>query len=367
MNLTTAAAQYANRPADERFASVADLVANAEHDRALSKEVDYNLKDLRIDGADSQITLVSPRGKAHFSHWSFGQFSRMVGAPAAYLRTLPTAIAADALNYGIGQTPTGDRASFLVKAANGNPLPLVRCATSDSYARVWDAPLYSQVLDTIVSRDSRWQLPPTWKGGADGPRAGAYRGDRDSFLILVNGGSIVNDPSARGDGTMYRALMIRNSEVGASSIQISEILYRFICGNHIIWGAVMDRLFRRRHVGKRVTADTVRELGRFAQQYVHQSTERDNAIINALISNDVATTKQGVIDELQALGATKADATAAYDRAEQTEINPRSYWGAVQGLTRVSQDSLYQDERLTMDQLAAKLLAKGAQKFAYAA
>jgi hypothetical protein len=394
MSLMTSQApnrEYATRPKDGRYASVADLVANAKAQKDRSVERGYNLKDLRIvpqretpaGTPNGQLLLSSPKGVATFSHWAFGQFCRLASAPAAYLRELSPSLAADCLNEGIAKTPAGSRTSLLVESTDSGT-PRVRSAMTDSYTRVWDASLYAGVADMICSKDDRWMLPPTWSGET----AGAYRGDRDSFLILVNGGSIVIDPSLRsGSGTftnptlrqgptgtpagpadgMFRGLLIKNSEVGASSLQIESILLRYICGNHMLWGAVMDRNYRKRHVGTRIVTDSVREIARFAQQNVNQSADRDNAIIKALVDHEVAHTKEAVVDELRALGCTKDQAESAYDTCERLEsASPRSFWGLAQGLTRNSQQSAYQDERFTMDQLAAKLLAKGARQYAYA-
>lgn len=363
--IATAAREYASRPADERFESVASLIDHASRDRELSAERSYNLKDLQIvpmsDGTHGQpfdsLRLQSPKGTAKFTHWSFGQACRMIGAPAGYLRELPPAIVADAMNYGLHESTVGTTANLLIKANGGEPI--VRACTSDTYKRVWDAELYGQLAHQLIDRDQAWQLPPVWGGGV----AGAYRGDRDSFLIVTNGGSIVNDPSASsGNGAMYRGLLIRNSEVGASSIVIDRILFRYICGNHMLWGAVVDQKFRRRHVGQTIVRDVIREIGQIAYQWGHASTERDNAIIRTLISTEIAHTKEAVLDELKTLGATKEQAAAMYARCEETEtISPRTYWGVVQGLTRISQDSGYQSDRFELDQLAAKIMTRGAR------
>ena len=47
----------------------------------------------------------------------------------------------------------------------------------------------------------------------------------------------------------------------------------------------------------------------------------------------------------------------AYTMAEQHETNPRSVWGYVQGLTRLSQHTSWQDTRFTLDRAASRLLA----------
>lgn len=352
--ITIAAQQYANRPADERFPSFDAMIESAQHDKDLSRERSYNLKDLRAVVADNTVKLQSPKGTASFTHWSFGQTARMLGAPAGYLRELSPKLAADCLNYGFENSTPGEAANLLARMANGNPEPIVRACTSDSYGRAWDYDIHAALRQTLPA--GQWMLPPTW----DGQPAGAYRGDRDSFVVLVNGGSIVNDPSvASGNGQMYRGIMIKNSEVGASGVHIWTVLYRYICGNHNFWNAEFASAFRRRHVGKHVTRDTIREIARVAYQFTQQSAARDEQIIRLLIDREIAHSREAVVDELVSLGAGKRDAEQAYDTCEAHEgASPRSFWGIAQGLTRMSQGQ-YQDERFELDQLAAKVLQRG--------
>ena len=102
------------------------------------------------------------------------------------------------------------------------------------------------------------------------------------------------------------------------------------------------------------------ELQSIATRWVNRSASQDEAIIKALIDTEIASTRAGVVDVLAAGGMTKIAAAAAYDRAEATEsASPRSFWGIAQGITRISQDSGYQDERYQLDQLAAQVLARG--------
>ena len=49
-------------------------------------------------------------------------------------------------------------------------------------------------------------------------------------------------------------------------------------------------------------------------------------------------------------------AAEAYMLAEQFEPNPRSVWGYVQGLTRLSQRTPWQDGRFVLDRAASRLL-----------
>lgn len=384
-NLMTAATEYASRPADERFASLDALIQAATYDRDHSAERNLNLKDLRAvaidrDGSPSsphaanrdtsaRVMLESPRGRAQFTHWSFGQLARTIGAPAAYLRDLPASIAADAINFGLQDAPQteGKRANLLIKANGGTPI--IRAATSDTYGRVWDAELYGTLGRYFgdggkSSQGGEWQSPPTWSG----ENAGSYRGDRDSFVIRIDGGSIVGDPrgfSGGGNGRLNRGIMVRNSEVGHCSISIELVLFDFICGNHILWGAVIDRTYRRRHVGAHAAGDAISELLKTARRYNARTASQDEQIIRTLTEKEIAHTKEAVIDELKKLGYSKADAEQAYATCEQHDptLNPRSYWGIMAGTTRASQESGHQDDRLAMDQLAAAVLKKGAAQY----
>jgi hypothetical protein len=367
-NITTAATEYANRPADERYASLQDLISAAQAEKEISREATYSLRDLRAvevpaNGQPATVGLQSPTGKvATFTHYAFGQLSRVIGAPASYLRTLSPELGARCVNEGIqnGRTLSGTDLKLLVKANGG--LPVIRSATSETYGRVWDATLYSEVNryfgDGMRSAGGTWQSPATWTGEP----AGQYRGDRDSFVIRIDGGSMVNDGRGTNGGGIHRGIMVRNSEVGHAAISLECVLFDRICGNHILWGAVIDRSFRRRHVGDKITRDTLRELIQVANRFNGRSASQDEQIIRSLMSNQIASTRDSVVDALRSLKYTKEQADSAIASCEQYEpFNPLSYWGIVSGTTRISQQSGYQDDRYTLDSLASAVLARGAK------
>jgi hypothetical protein len=59
---------------------------------------------------------------------------------------------------------------------------------------------------------------------------------------------------------------------------------------------------------------------------------------------------------VQRLDVSQKQAAEAYSLAEQYEANPRSVWGYVQGLTRLSQRTPWQDGRFDLDRAASRLL-----------
>ena len=69
-----------------------------------------------------------------------------------------------------------------------------------------------------------------------------------------------------------------------------------------------------------------------------------------------ADARRGARRGAQRLDLSQKQAAEAYTLAEQHETNPRSVWGYVQGLTRLSQRTPWQDGRFALDRAASRLL-----------
>ena len=71
--------------------------------------------------------------------------------------------------------------------------------TSPRYARVHHDELAGRVLD-LMAQHPAWHLPLGYKDGEFGAErvpSGAYLGDRDMFLFLVDGNRDLDDPTDR--------------------------------------------------------------------------------------------------------------------------------------------------------------------------
>jgi len=134
-------------------------------------------------------------------------------------------------------------------------------------------------------------------------------------------------------------------------------LFRVVCGNHLIWGFQHVAGFRRRHVGA-----SIQEAWSSSLASVHEALDADPAHDRAMLlratTQEIAPTRGGVLDAvMQRLDLPQKHAAEAYTLAEQHETNPRSVWGYVQGLTRLSQRTPWQDGRFVLDRAASRLLA----------
>jgi hypothetical protein len=176
-------------------------------------------------------------------------------------------------------------------------------------------------------------------------------------VFLVNTNRRINDGTEQG---LSRGVFITNSEVGSSSLRLTRFYFRGVCGNHIVWDASKVIDLRVRHVG--------RARGKFQRafqaevQWVDDSSASDEeAKIRAAQRYIIADTKENVLDQLfgkKSLNLSRKSIESAYQLAEdhQEDGNPRSAWGIAQGLTRLSQQVPYQDERDRLDRAAGKVI-----------
>ncbi len=143
-----------------------------------------------------------------------------------------------------------DRAQHQLFADRDDPWT-VHAITSPRYARVHHDELADRVLD-LMAQHPAWHLPLGYKDGVIGAErvpSGAYLGDRDMFLFLVDGNRSLDDPTDASQAGLFRGFMLRNSDVGAAALSLEMFLFRAVCANHIIWGFHHVAGFRRRHIG----------------------------------------------------------------------------------------------------------------------
>ena len=244
----TAHREWASRPPDERYASVHALYDAARARRLRTEERTIETVALGRSGGVRRARLRDTSGRqAALTNWSFEQLAGIAAAPPKYLRTLPAAIASDAINHGLRRQR---REQHQLLVDRDEPWT-VHAVTSPRYARVHHDELAGRVLD-LMTQHPAWSLPLGYKDGVFGAErvpSGAYLGDRDMFLFLVDGNRDLDDPTDRRTLAVFRGFILRNSDVGAAALTLDVFLFRAVCGNHIIWGFQHVVGFRRRHVG----------------------------------------------------------------------------------------------------------------------
>lgn len=392
-NLYAAAKQWASRPADERFWTLEDArdTCKAYADTATEQTIDLGRAAVAaVNGTDVGLVLPDGAGVAKLTHWSFGQLCRRANAPADYLRRLPAALASQCVRAGI-KAACGDEPDQTKALVHANGTTVLRSVTSEKYTRFWNW----EVFDRLVPMQADgWRVPPARPSAADDPRArpataadcldvrmaglgirpgamiapaGIYASDHDLFAFLVNENNRIDDGS---DGGLSRGFFVSNSEVGAAALKVTCFHYRHCCSNHIVWDASNVVEISVRHVGD-VGGRFQVELAGAVQKYLTASAKEETERVAAARRLVLGATKDEVLDAVfKALsgnrraglpsGINLKQIGAAYDLAEthsDTDGSPRTVWGYVNGMTRLSQQTGYADDRNFLDRAASAVLA----------
>lgn len=190
--------EWFSRPADERYLSLSELARSVRDraDRSRTCVVESALIHVEANRNDPErLALILPGTDVPIAptHWSFGQLASLVGAPAAYLRQLPAALAAINLQYGL----TSNRAEQIKTLETDDGRTELRAVTGPDYGRIFDAELVEAVqrIAGNGTGDTRWKVPGVlnWSTGVYNPRVDItkdtttlYASDRDVFLFLVD-------------------------------------------------------------------------------------------------------------------------------------------------------------------------------------
>lgn len=348
-NLLTASYQWRNRPADERFRTIEQLKNAVLNRKNISFEGIVDTRDIKVTPVGDSITLGIDGQSLGMTHWSFGQLCNLSGAPSSYLRSLPVGLVSENLNYALPKTREIAR---LLLTANG--VSTVRAFTSESYGRIWDLDIVKAV-EGLCERNPSWHNPPAYaRTGTDGTEmenAGLYASDRDIFMFFID----EDHPIEVGNERLSRGFFVWNSEVGKSSFGLMTFLYRYVCGNHIVWGMQEIREIRVRH-SLHAPSRAFSEIMPILSKYVESSTSYETQVVKKAMTYRPAGDKEGTIGWLQKNGFTKAVSERAYDYAVKEEGNGTNLWNIIQGLSAMARDRKHIDARVDLERQAGRLL-----------
>lgn len=386
MELFKASNQWMTRPVDETFWGIDDALIAANELKAVSRTADVFYDDLRFESDGSEVVVLGQENVPAFPTYSaMNQMCQRTHVPHELVSRQPAELAVKNLNWGLREYRGGedDLAVLLLTKANGRIA--LRAATSKIYNRFWNSEFLAYLKNTL---GDDWRIPPAVPspsrmndprirrateddvlktkgmlsvrvGDMIGP-AGVYMSDKDLFLFLWND-SPIDGPS----GPLHRFCLTWNNEIGTGSWGAMLGYADHVCGNHIIWGAQGVIEVKVRHVGEKATIEGMGRLRVELNEYSDKSASDDEALLKKASQFEIAAKKEDVIEAVFNFGRKKRDQnltlkriTAAYDRAEQAERYgpPNTPWALSSGLTELSQELSYADERTALDKAAGKVL-----------
>lgn len=359
INMMEASCEWASRPADQRFQSLADLTAAVKSRRLRSRSHDLDVAKIEAKESDGKLVINGTITPCAPSHWSFGQLASTVGAPASYLRTLPLPILTQALNYGIKNHPIRDTLKFMTVAdADGGDTNQLQAVTSATYGRIWDADVCDCVGRLVERTGGKFHNPLAYgRGEFSGQKvpSGLYASDRDCFIFMIDGGSRLEaGPRAQ----LHRGFIVKNSEVGSAVFSLTTFLFNEVCGNHIIWGAQEINKLSIRHTQNgpaRFDGEAAPGLLAYATapaKPVEDSIRKAQSFLidGAPNFDDVVTFSN------RHSKFSRAEVRGAVDFAKAEEGDCRTLWHLVQGFTAYARGLDFIDARVDLETRAGRLL-----------
>jgi len=363
--------EWFSRPDDERYLSLSDLYeavrARAEAATARTVETRAILVEAASDNPERLVLRLPDRSEPVApTHWSFGQLSSLVGAPAGYLRQLPAALAGINMQHGL----LAHRGELVKTLETGDGRTELRAVTGPDYGRIWDHELVSAVMKIAGNGtgDTRWKVPGMldWSTMHHNPfvevtkdTTTLYASDRDVFLFLVDDANPIEAGRLpNGDPDLFfRGFYCWNSEVGSKTLGMATFYLRAVCMNRNIWGAEGFEEISIRH-SKFAAGRFAQEASPALERFASSSPGSFLNGINAARAAIVAKTGEERQTFLRKRGFSKGETDKIIATVLQEEGHPpTSIFDFVQGINALARERPHQDARLELEGKGAKLLA----------
>ncbi|MFK4874063.1 DUF932 domain-containing protein [Novosphingobium sp. ZW T3_23] len=370
-NISRVSSEWFARPADERFLSLDELYARvlARGQTASTRIVETRAIEVRAESSGAgRLELLVPGGEAVApTNWSFGQLCSLIGAPAAYLRQLPAALAGINLQHGL-LSHRGEHVKLLETSEHRTEL---RAVTGPDYGRIWDHELVSAVMRIAGNGtgDTRWKVPGVldWSTMTYNPHVDVtsgtttlYASDRDVFVFLVDDTHPIEAgrlPGGEPD-LFFPGFYCWNSEVGSKTIGIATFYLRAVCMNRNLWGVEDFKEISLRHskfAANRFAEQAGPALTRFANSSPRSFVEGVKTARERL----VARTDEDRTTFLRERGFSKVDTSRIIAAVLDEEgHSPSSLYDFVQGITAVARSKSHQDDRLEYETRARRILER---------
>ena len=368
--------EWFSRPHDQRFLNLNDLrdYTKRRYDasetlRLRNRDIEFVAPEARTMEDTQKLSVGLPNGSEVVpTHWSFGQTATLAKAPAAYLRTLPSQIAADALTWGMRQNREIEEVKAYYQPDGTTQL---HAMTGPDYGRIPDYEVVEAVqqIAGAGTGDCDWKIPGTmdWRTHIYDPnvpvtkdRTTLFASDRDVFMFLVDDRRPIEiGKLPNGDADLvFRGFYAKQSEMGSSALVIATMYLRAICDNRILWGVEGFEEMSIRH-SKYAPDRFIQSAVPALQSYAEGSVKRLQEGVEMAKAAKIASDDEEALEWLRKRGFPRkraAEIAEAVEVEEQRKL--RTIWDVTQGITAVARKIPHQDERLSLEREAGKILQK---------
>lgn len=354
--LMQASNQWATRPSDERFVSLTDMQSHFDKIRSECRAVVVPSRRIQaLPSPDNKgLEIVGPNGHAYApTHWAFGQLCQRAEAPAGYLRTLPSPIAADCVNYGLQFKRDIEDVGVLLQK-NGDHV--ARAVTGPNYGRIWNSDVVTGLVDRFGDGvNGRFRVPGEFGKAVTVTKDNTtlFAGDRDMFVFLADEQNRIEMPDRRNgqSGSLARGFFVWNSEVGSSTFGVATFLFDYVCCNRIVWGAKEYRQITIRHTAS-APDRWAEELAPALTAYANSST---HSVVKAIA--DAKAARIDNVDDFLAKRFSRRMVATLQNIHTAEEGRPiETLWDAATAATAHARSITWQDNRVELERQAGDLL-----------
>lgn len=363
--LTKASHQWASRPDDQRFTSLDEMLAFAQAQRRASRAEAVSTRQIEarpVADDPRALALVIDQGQATIpTNWAFGQLAQRLKAPASYLRTLRSDLAADLINYEIGRREVEDIG--IMTRNDGEIVPSMAAVTGPKYGRIWNEEVIGQIIDRFGDgRSGHFTVPGEFGVAVDVTKDNTtlFASDRDMFIFLADETNRIEVPNRRDgqSGSLARGFFAWNSEVGNTSLGVSTFLFDYVCSNRIVWGARDVQEIRINHTAK-APERFIEDVAPALIAYSKSSAQGINDAIAAAQARKIAANQDEVLEfftKRTRFSRTQAEAINLAHIAE--EGRPiETIWDATVGITALAKHKPHQDARIDLEREGGRVMA----------
>lgn len=353
--------QWSSRPMDQRFLSLTDMLAykNAVRDNSIAKVVSSRSIEVQaVEGDMRGLTVLGANGGGEVvpTHWSFGQMTQLIGAPAKYLRDLPSPLAADCINYGLLRRDVED-VGVLVNQATG--VSELSCMTGPNYGRIWDASILEQLVNRFGDgRTGDFRVPGEFGKEVEVTKANStlYASDRDMFVFLADENHRIEVADRRNGqaGSLSRGVFVWNSEVGSKTFGVATFLFDYVCSNRIVWGAQEYKELTIRHTSG-APDRFIEEIAPAVEAYANSSTRNiEEAVKNAKAARLETSVEDFLAKRTKFSRRQMAAIVASHDADEGRPME--TLWDVTTGITAYARGIQHQDARVDIERVGGEIL-----------
>ena len=360
--------KWNKRSSDTQYNTVAEARQSATALADLSTESSLLLQDITPqyikgeEGSEFVITFAKDARQRRSNEadvleltpWAAEQLCGLTGAPYSWLKDRPAELVAAELTVDFKKRYPDKGVNAYYIPQNGH-LGLLRAANGSRYARITNAAVLEQIDQFLDAGNGDWVPAHAWEGAPVSLGKAITLSDRDLWAFFIN----KNHPIevAPGD-TLYPGVVFGNSDVGSGSLNVQSFFFRSICANRNVMGIdqkdLGDRRARIRHVG-RAEQRFLEEVMPAARQLAAAPTTKIAEVIRKSRDQEIADSISGVLDFLKDQGFGQLESKAALEYADREGLNPRSIYGAVQGLTAQYREINHNDSRIAKEAKASSL------------